>query len=144
MFSRDTGSPQWKEEYSIYKNLLPYKVQTLHPNLCFTSFAQYATRVRGSPRSLATTALSLAFNTTRFTTKSMISISKRHGLKRREAAVLRDCVEQLGDSVDGLKDSIAKLRLPTAGNSDVRRQMNDILTWVACLGNPLTVILRPE
>ncbi|KAE8657361.1 hypothetical protein F3Y22_tig00116996pilonHSYRG00564 [Hibiscus syriacus] len=104
---------------------------TLHPNLCFTTFARYATRVRGSSRSLATTALSLAFNTTHFTTKSIISLSKRHGLKRREAAALRDCVEQLGDSVNELKYSITKLSPATAGSRDFRRQMSDIQTWVS-------------
>ncbi|GMJ00383.1 hypothetical protein HRI_003707500 [Hibiscus trionum] len=104
---------------------------TLHPNLCFATFAPYATRIRGSPRSLATTALSLTLNTTRFTTKSLISLSKRHRLKRREAAALRDCVEEVGDSVDELKDSITKVRLPTGGGSEFRRQMSDIQTWVS-------------
>ncbi|KAK8496218.1 hypothetical protein V6N13_036393 [Hibiscus sabdariffa] len=104
---------------------------TLHPNLCFTTFAPYATRIRGSPRSLATTALSLALNTTRFATKSVASLSKRHGLKRREAAALRDCVQEVGDSVDELKDSITKLGLPSAGGSDFRRRMSDIQTWVS-------------
>ncbi|XVE57726.1 hypothetical protein DITRI_Ditri04bG0112600 [Diplodiscus trichospermus] len=103
--------------------------QTLYPNLCFTTFSRYATRIRGSPRLLATTALSVTFNTTRFTRKTMISLSKRHGLKRREAAALRDCVQQLGDTVDELKDSIAEISPP--GGSDFRRRMNDIQTWAS-------------
>ncbi|KAK8323717.1 hypothetical protein V6Z11_A12G255400, partial [Gossypium hirsutum] len=103
---------------------------TLQPSLCFVTFSRYATRIRGSPRLLATTALSLAFNTTRFATKSMITLSKRHGLKRREAAALRVCVEELGDSIDELKDSIGKLSRHGAGEH-FRRQMSDIQTWVS-------------
>ncbi|KAB2054081.1 hypothetical protein ERO13_A12G220250v2 [Gossypium hirsutum] len=104
---------------------------TLQPSLCFVTFSRYATRIRGSPRLLATTALSLAFNTTRFATKSMITLSKRHGLKRREAAALRVCVEELGDSIDELKDSIGKLSRHGAGGSTFLRQMSDIQTWVS-------------
>ncbi|XP_022737192.1 21 kDa protein-like [Durio zibethinus] len=102
---------------------------TLYPNLCFTTFSRYATRIRGSPRLLATTALSVAFNTTRSTTKTMINLSKHHGLKRREAAALRDCVEQIGDSVDELKDSIKEISQP--GDNDFHRLMSDIQTWVS-------------
>ncbi|XWS61930.1 hypothetical protein CRYUN_Cryun07bG0167000 [Craigia yunnanensis] len=99
---------------------------TLYHNLCLTTFSRYTTRIRGSPRLLATTALAVAFNSTRSTTKTMISFSKRHGLKLREAASLRDCVEQLADSVDELKDSIGEIS-PPRGN-DFRRRMSDIQT----------------
>ncbi|XVF13311.1 hypothetical protein REPUB_Repub08aG0197800 [Reevesia pubescens] len=102
---------------------------TLSPNLCFTTFSRYATRIRGSPRLLATTALSVTFKTTRSTSKTLINLSKRHGLKRREVAALRDCVEQLGDSVDELKDSISEISQP--GSKDFRRRMSDIQTWVS-------------
>ncbi|XVF10779.1 hypothetical protein REPUB_Repub07fG0212500 [Reevesia pubescens] len=112
---------------------------TLYSNLCFTTFSRYATRIRGSPRLLATTALNVAFNTTRSTTKTMISLSKRHGLKRREVAALRDCVDQLGDSVDELKDSIKEIS--QSGGNEFRRRMSDIQTWVsAALTNDDTCI----
>lgn len=103
---------------------------TLFPDLCFTTFSRYATRIRGSPRLLATTGLSLAFNTTRSATKTMIRLSKSHGLKRREAAALRDCVEQLGDSIDELKNSIGRIS-PPRGSKDFRRRMSDVQTWVS-------------
>ena len=102
---------------------------TLYANLCFTTFSRYATRIRGSPRLLAITSLSVAFNTTRSTRKAMINFSKSHGLNRREAAALADCVEQLGDSVDELKDSIGEISPP--GGKDFRRRMSDVQTWAS-------------
>ncbi|EOY24441.1 hypothetical protein QUC31_008764 [Theobroma cacao] len=103
---------------------------TLYPNLCFTTFSRYTTRIRGSPRLLASTALSMAFNTTRSTTKAFINLSKHRGLERSEAAALRDCVEQLGDSVDELKDSISAMSPPRRGD-DFRSRMSDLQTWVS-------------
>ncbi|XVF51669.1 hypothetical protein PTKIN_Ptkin04bG0203000 [Pterospermum kingtungense] len=102
---------------------------TLYPNLCFTTFSRYATRIRGSPSLLATTGLSVALNTTRSATKTMISLSKSQGLKRGDAAALRDCVEQLGDSIDELKNSIGEISPPRG--KGFRSRMGDVQTWVS-------------
>ncbi|OMP02196.1 Pectinesterase inhibitor [Corchorus capsularis] len=105
---------------------------TLFPNLCFTTFSKYSTRIRGNPRFLATTGLSLALNTTRSATKTLATLSKRHGLNRKDAAALRDCVQQLGNAVDELKDSISEMSSTRRGNNkDFRFRMSNIQTWVS-------------
>ncbi|XVF10780.1 hypothetical protein REPUB_Repub07fG0212600 [Reevesia pubescens] len=102
---------------------------TLYPDLCFTTFSSYASEIQASSKILASKSLSLTLNTTRSAWKTLTELSRSKGLKPREAAALRDCVEQTSDSVDELKRSIGEMD-KTRGKSFVFR-MSDIQTWVS-------------
>ena len=59
----------------------------------------------------------------------MLKLSKIHGISPKGAAAMKDCMEELSDSVDELRNSIAemsKLRTPS-----FNLVMNDIQTWVS-------------
>lgn len=102
---------------------------TSYPDLCFTSFSNYASEIQSSPKILANMSLCLTLNTTRSASKFLAELCKSQGLKPREAAALQDCVEQTGDSIDELKSSIGEMD-DTAGKSFAFR-MSDIQTWVS-------------
>ncbi|XVF52679.1 hypothetical protein PTKIN_Ptkin05aG0037600 [Pterospermum kingtungense] len=104
---------------------------TTYPDLCFTTFSSYAIEIQASPKILATKSLLLTLNTTRAASKTLSELSKSlaQGLKPREAAALRDCLEQVSDSVDEVKRSIGEMD-ETQGKSFAFR-MSDIETWVS-------------
>ncbi|CAL5407704.1 hypothetical protein CsSME_00029023 [Camellia sinensis var. sinensis] len=103
---------------------------TTYPRLCITSLSRHASAIQTSPRLLAHTALSLTLNNTKSTSTMMSRLSQIHGLKQREIAAMHDCVEQLSDSVDQLRNSIGEMKkLKKGSNFDLT--MNDIQTWVS-------------
>ncbi|XVE57725.1 hypothetical protein DITRI_Ditri04bG0112500 [Diplodiscus trichospermus] len=102
---------------------------TTNPGLCFTTFSSHASEIQASPKLLARKSLSLALNTTRSASKIFTKLSKSQGLKPREAAALKDCVEEISDSVDELKRSIGEMD-EIKGKSFAFR-MSDIETWVS-------------
>ncbi|BAT91348.1 hypothetical protein VIGAN_06266900 [Vigna angularis var. angularis] len=56
-------------------------------------------------------------------------MAKRQGLKPREVAAMKDCVEVLSDSVDELRRSIdGMIHLRT---SNFEMTMSDVQTWVS-------------
>ena len=60
----------------------------------------------------------------------MSAMSKSYGgLKPREVAAMRDCVEELSDSVDELRKSIGEMSQLGVSNFGVT--MSDVQTWVS-------------
>ncbi|XP_022772774.1 21 kDa protein-like [Durio zibethinus] len=102
---------------------------TSYPDLCFTTFSSYASEIHASPKILASKSLSLTLNATRSASKILKELSKGQGLKPREAAALKDCMEEISDSVDEVKMSIGEID-ETQGKSFALR-MSDIQTWVS-------------
>ncbi|XWS38514.1 hypothetical protein CRYUN_Cryun19dG0137800 [Craigia yunnanensis] len=100
-----------------------------YPDLCFRTFSSYASEIQASPERLASKSLSLTLNTTCSASKILSELSKSQGLNPREAAALQDCVEEIGDSVDEVKNSIGEMD-EIQGKSFAFR-MSDIKTWVS-------------
>lgn len=102
---------------------------TTYPQLCFTSLAAHASVIQTNPKLLASTALSVTLATARSTSSDMSTLLKRHGLTPREVSAMRDCVEELGDSVDQLKKSMGEMSQIKSSNFGL--MINDIQTWVS-------------
>ncbi|KAJ0546729.1 putative pectinesterase [Helianthus annuus] len=102
---------------------------TTYPTLCFKSLSARAGAIQTSPKLLAQTALSVALDTTRTTSSSMVKLSKVHGMTPLEVAAMKDCLELLSDSVYELQRSLHEMRRP--GSKDSRSVMRDIQTWVS-------------
>ncbi|TYI15678.1 hypothetical protein ES332_A08G202400v1 [Gossypium tomentosum] len=71
---------------------------TTDPGLCMTTFSGYASKIQASPKLLASTALSVTLSTTRSNSTVIVKLSKSQGLKPKEIASIRDCLEELKDS----------------------------------------------
>lgn len=102
---------------------------TTYPDLCFTSLAVHADAIQTSPKLLAGTAISVTLSTARSTSLEMSTILKGQGLTPREVAAMKDCVEELHDSVDQLRKSIGEMSQKKI--SDFGLMISDIQTWVS-------------
>uniref|UniRef100_A0A7N0UTV7 pectinesterase n=1 Tax=Kalanchoe fedtschenkoi TaxID=63787 RepID=A0A7N0UTV7_KALFE len=104
--------------------------KTSYPNVCYSSLSPYAPIVGTNLRKLVTVSLNVALKTAKNTSSAISKISKQKGLKKVEAAVVRDCVENV-------KDSIYEMRLCVKGlgNGSKKRigkeTMESIKTWMS-------------
>ncbi|KAH7840037.1 hypothetical protein Vadar_011723 [Vaccinium darrowii] len=102
---------------------------TTYPSLCYTTLSTHASDIQTSPQLLAHTALAVTLNNTRSTSAMMVKMLQSRGLSPRETAAMRDCVEELGDSVDQLRKSLREISQLKGSNFNLK--MNDIQTWVS-------------
>jgi pectinesterase inhibitor-like protein len=102
---------------------------TTYPRLCYTSLVKHADSIQTNRVLLTCTALNVTLASAKSTSAVISTLSKSHGLKPREAAAMKDCVEVLSDSVDELRRSIGEMsRLRT---SNFELTMSDVQTWVS-------------
>ncbi|KAE8665110.1 putative Plant invertase/pectin methylesterase inhibitor superfamily protein [Hibiscus syriacus] len=78
---------------------------------------------------LATKPLFVTLNTTRSASKTLYKFCKSKGLKPREVAALQDCVEEISDSIDEIKRSVAEM--DESGGKSFAFRISDIQTWVS-------------
>ncbi|CAN1180527.1 Pectinesterase inhibitor 11 [Linum perenne] len=104
---------------------------TSYPTLCIHTLTPYAPTIRTSTRRLAVTALSVSLSTAK-STKSYVS--KLQPSKPREAAAVKDCAEEIEDTVDRLTKSIKELKAMAGGRDSkmaFEMMISDVQTWVS-------------
>ncbi|CAN1180522.1 Pectinesterase inhibitor 11 [Linum perenne] len=108
---------------------------TSYPTLCIHTLTPYAPTIRTSTRRLAVTALSVSLSTAK-STKSYVS--KLQPSKPREAAAVKDCAEEIEDTVDRLTKSIKELKAMAGGRAggggaaeSFEWHLSNIETWVS-------------
>ncbi|XP_065870495.1 21 kDa protein-like [Euphorbia lathyris] len=102
---------------------------TIYPQLCYSSLYIHATKINASPELLANAALNVTLLSAKSTSKSMLKLSHRHGMKPREVGAMQDCVEVLSDAVYELSNSINEMG--KAKGSNFQLMINNIQTWVS-------------
>ncbi|XP_038906530.1 21 kDa protein-like [Benincasa hispida] len=102
---------------------------TSYPRLCYNSLSVYASKIKTNPKTLALAALHVNLAAARSSAASMRRLAKTHGLRRREASAISDCVEEVGDSVFELQRAIRELGRPRG--YDFGSLISDIETWVS-------------
>ncbi|KAJ1416034.1 Pectinesterase inhibitor domain [Sesbania bispinosa] len=105
---------------------------TRYPVLCVQCLLGYASVIRQSERQLAMAALSVSISRTRSSASFVKKISKARGMKPREYRAVQDCIENIGDSVDRLSQSVKELgRTGEAVGEDFVWHMSNVQTWVS-------------
>ncbi|KAL3647451.1 hypothetical protein CASFOL_008419 [Castilleja foliolosa] len=105
---------------------------TTYPSVCVDSLSSYASTIRKSPKQLVMTALSVSVERAQSTKSFVRNLSKLSGLKPREYAAIRDCLEQVSDSVDRLSDSARELkRLGQGRGPEFIWHLSNLQTWVS-------------
>ncbi|XP_050377978.1 21 kDa protein [Argentina anserina] len=104
---------------------------TLYPALCYTSLSIYAEKIKTSPKVLAHTALNVSLAATKATSVVINRCSRLHGLKAIEAAATLDCVEEVSDALDELRESIDEFGHAVKGSRNFPLQISDVQTWVS-------------
>lgn len=59
----------------------------------------------------------------------MVALSLSHGINPREVAAMKDCIEELSESVDELRNSITEMRKLKGSNFNLI--VSNIQTWVS-------------
>ncbi|KAL0304143.1 UNVERIFIED_CONTAM: hypothetical protein Sradi_6282400 [Sesamum radiatum] len=102
---------------------------TTYPRLCYSALASRASTIQQDPKLLAHAALSVTLDTARSTSVDMVKLSRSAGMTPRQVGAMRDCVEELSDSVDQLRKSVAEMNQMKGSNFEL--MMSDIQTWVS-------------
>ncbi|XP_022737226.1 21 kDa protein-like [Durio zibethinus] len=102
---------------------------TTYPKLCFDSLSTHASLIQTSPQLLAYAALNVTLSTAKSTSTMMVALSNSQGLKPREMEAMQDCVEELSDTIDELRNSIREMGHIKGSNFGL--MINDIQTWVS-------------
>ncbi|CAI0404898.1 unnamed protein product [Linum tenue] len=104
---------------------------TTYPKLCYSSLAVHASKIQTSARLLVSTALDVTLSSAKSTSASMVKLSRTHGISPREAAAMRDCAEEMADSVDQISRSIDEMAASKGAGSDFEMMISNVKTWVS-------------
>ncbi|XP_020208706.1 21 kDa protein [Cajanus cajan] len=104
---------------------------TQYPALCVSSLSVYASSIKQDPHELVQTALSVSLNRTETTKAFVAKCNRFRGLKAREYAALKDCAEEISDSVDRLRRSLKELKLCKGKGEDFTWHISNVETWVS-------------
>ncbi|KAH7537887.1 21 kDa protein [Ziziphus jujuba] len=106
---------------------------TTYPDVCVKYLSSYASAIQQSPKQLALTALSVSVDKARATKTFVVKFGKMKGLKSREYKAIRDCVDEMGDSVDRLSQSVQELKKlgSKSKRGDFLWHMSNVQTWVS-------------
>ncbi|KAG4933133.1 hypothetical protein AAZX31_17G133000 [Glycine max] len=107
---------------------------TRYPAACVQTLSGHASAIRQSEQQLAVTALSVSVSKTRSCASFVKRMGSVKGMKPREYNALRDCVENMNDSVDRLSQSVKELGLVMGkgkGKKDFTWHVSNVQTWVS-------------
>ncbi|KAG8390261.1 hypothetical protein BUALT_Bualt01G0065300 [Buddleja alternifolia] len=105
---------------------------TTYPTVCFQSLSPYASAINKSPRQLVSTALTVSVDRAQSTKTFVAKLNKIHGLKPKEYAALKDCLEEISDSADRLSKSVRELKnMGSARGPEYSWHMSNLQTWVS-------------
>nr|GMC49620.1 21 kDa protein-like [Ipomoea batatas]GMC61907.1 21 kDa protein-like [Ipomoea batatas] len=105
---------------------------TTYPDLCVTSLAAYGPTIKKSPQQLVQTALSVSLDRAQSTKGFVDKLCKFKGLKRREYGALKDCLDEMSDSVDRLSKSVRELKnMGRARSQDFQWHISNAQTWIS-------------
>uniref|UniRef100_A0A7N1A418 Pectinesterase inhibitor domain-containing protein n=1 Tax=Kalanchoe fedtschenkoi TaxID=63787 RepID=A0A7N1A418_KALFE len=102
---------------------------TSYPTLCYTSLSAHANVIQKNPKLLAHTALAVALSTAKTMSSSMLRLSNTPGLKHREVGAMKDCVEEMADSVEQIQKSLREM--DSFRGAGFRMMISDVQTWVS-------------
>lgn len=105
---------------------------TTYPTVCVQSLGTYASTIQKSPKQLITTALSVSVERARSTKTFVSKLAKFRGLKPREYAAIKDCLEEASDGFERLTKSARELKsMGPARGPEFAWHMSNLQTWVS-------------
>ncbi|KAL3652333.1 hypothetical protein CASFOL_002014 [Castilleja foliolosa] len=105
---------------------------TRYPAVCVHTLTPYASKIHKSPRQLAMMALSISVKRAQSAKTFVSKLAKLHGLRPKESAAIKDCLEEVSESVDRLSKSVSELKkLGRAGSPEFIYHMSNLQTWVS-------------
>ncbi|CAN8268255.1 unnamed protein product [Cochlearia groenlandica] len=106
---------------------------TTYPTLCINSLSGYANSIQTSPKRLAETSLTVTLTQAQFTKLFVSRLARFKNLKKREIQAIKDCMEEINDTVDRLTKSVHEVKM--CGNAKSHDQfwfhMSNAQTWTS-------------
>ncbi|XP_028804391.1 pectinesterase inhibitor 9-like [Neltuma alba] len=106
---------------------------TRYPVLCVQCLSGYASLIHQSQRQIAIAALSVSISRTRSCSSFVHKLGQETRIKKsREHRAVQDCIENMGDSLDRLRQSVQELgRTGGAAGQEFVWHMSNVQTWVS-------------
>lgn len=105
---------------------------TTYPSLCVHCLSSFADKIRQSHRQLAQTALAVSLSRAQSTADFVSKMTRVKGIKPREYAAVKDCLENMADTVDRLSQSVRELgHMGRAMGQDFVWHVSNVQTWVS-------------
>ncbi|XP_062092144.1 21 kDa protein-like [Humulus lupulus] len=105
---------------------------TTYPRLCIRTLSTFSTKIQNSPHQLALTALNVSLDTAKSAKGFVLKLGKFKGLKKMEYKAIADCIDEMGESVDRLGDSVKELKnMGKYKGQDFMWHMSNVQTWVS-------------
>ena len=121
-----------KNSSETYTNYLKKACNsTLYPQLCLESLSSYTSTIKTNDLKLCTKALTVTLKAASNTSKLVTSLSKGGNLSKTEAGIVQDCIDEMGDSIDMLKQSLKALGSLNGSSDQIQFQISNIKTWMS-------------
>ncbi|KAJ9539729.1 hypothetical protein OSB04_026235 [Centaurea solstitialis] len=103
-----------------------------YPALCEQSLSPFAQTIKRSPAELARTALAVSLKQSQSTQAYLNKLKRLKGLKPRERSAVKDCLEEVSDSLDRVSKSIQELKTcDRVRGQEFIWHMSNVQTWVS-------------
>ncbi|KAL9996625.1 putative pectinesterase [Helianthus debilis subsp. tardiflorus] len=103
-------TPSPKTTTKTYNNYIKTSCNTTtYPSVCLKSLLPYAAAVKSNPLRLVKQALSVTLKSASTTRSAISKLAKAKNITKGDAAVLKDCIEDIQDSIGEIKDSLNAL-----------------------------------
>ncbi|KAL6974645.1 hypothetical protein U1Q18_028828 [Sarracenia purpurea var. burkii] len=131
-FSFATGAGDAKRSKTASQDLVRSScVHASYPNICLRTLSSFDGAVN-TPKDVAQASVQVSLSRARKTSAYLaatLRLGNSTGSSKREQAALRDCLNQVSDSVDELSKTLSELQHLRSGR--FRWQMNNAETWVS-------------
>ncbi|XP_022759109.1 21 kDa protein-like [Durio zibethinus] len=105
---------------------------TRYPAVCVECLSGYASLIRQNEQHLAQTALSVSLSRAQSAAAFVAKMTQVRGIKPREREAVKDCTENMGDSVDRLSRSVKEFgQMGRAVGQDFMWHMSNVQTWIS-------------
>lgn len=108
--------------------------ETLYPQLCLQCLSKYAHKIQQNERQLASAAIEVSLTRARSTASFVSKFYGLKGIKPREYQAIKDCIDNMGDSVEQLSQSLRELEKTNSaagGGQDFMWHISNVQTWVS-------------
>lgn len=102
---------------------------TTYPQECYKSLLPYAFKIKANPQKLRKVSLSVTLNAVHNASSMVSKLLKQNGLTHIEAATIKDCIVNIKDSIDELKQSLGEMNL--LSGLDKEFHIANIKTWLS-------------
>ncbi|KAK9143274.1 hypothetical protein Syun_012674 [Stephania yunnanensis] len=104
---------------------------TTYPNLCIKSLSSYSSEINTNYQKLANAALAVSLKSAKSASALVLNLLRRGHLKPNEAAAVKDCVDNIGESIDEVRQSLRELKSFNGNVGDLEFKMSNVKTWLS-------------